>query len=98
MLVYPGATVGIQGVAPSMRLKWLRDGVEDYEYIELLKNAGRGPWALQLAAQAGTDWSHWTRDGNVLEAVRKQLGDALDHISMLRRRGLIPLPGTTPSR
>ena len=26
-LVYPGSTVGVQGVAPSMRLKWIRDGV-----------------------------------------------------------------------
>ena len=35
MLVYPGKPVGVTGVVPSMRLKWLRDGVKDYEYIEI---------------------------------------------------------------
>ena len=32
MLVYPGQQVGVKGVVASMRLKWLRDGVEDYDY------------------------------------------------------------------
>ncbi len=81
MLVYPGAKVGIQGVAPSMRLKWLRDGVEDYEYVELLKKAGQGAWALQVAAEVGADWSHWTRDPNALELARQKLGDQLDQVS-----------------
>jgi hypothetical protein len=90
MLVYPGATVGIQGVAPSMRLKWLRDGVQDYEYVELLKQAGAGAWALQVAAQAGASWSNWTRDPNVLESVRQQLGDALNGAAT--PQGLRPLP------
>ena len=40
MLVYPAETVGIDGVVPSMRLKWIRDGVEDYEYIQILKRLG----------------------------------------------------------
>jgi hypothetical protein len=93
--VYPGATVGIQGVAPSMRLKWLRDGVEDYEYIELLKQAGRGAWALQVAAGVGADWSSWTKDINVMESARQQLGQQLDALG----GGSSSLPGTpgTPS-
>ncbi len=78
MLVYPGSTVGISGVAPSMRLKWLRDGVEDYEYIELLKQAGQGSWALQVAAGVGANWSNWTKDINVLANARQQLGQQLD--------------------
>ena len=74
MLVYPGKMVGIEGVAPSMRLKWLRDGVEDYEYIELLKEAGAGAWALQVAAEVGGAWDRWTRDPQQLEAARRRLG------------------------
>ena len=64
-------------VAPSMRLKWLRDGVEDYEYIELLKQAGAGPWALQVAADVGGSWNRWTRDPQHLETARSRLGEAL---------------------
>ncbi len=81
MLVYPGSTVGIQGVAPSMRLKWLRDGADDYDYIELLKQAGQGAWALQVAAGVGANWSQWSHDGNVAEAARLQLGQQLDALN-----------------
>ncbi len=84
MLVYPGKMVGIEGVAPSMRLKWLRDGVEDYEYIELLKEAGAGAWALQVAAEVGGAWDRWTRDPQQLETARRRLGMELSR-AYLRR-------------
>ena len=80
VLVYPGTDVGIQGVAPTMRLKWLRDGTDDYEYIELLKAQGRGEWALATARQAGSDWRTWTRSADFLESVRYQLGSELDRL------------------
>ncbi len=82
MLVYPGAQVGISGVAPSMRLKWLRDGVEDYEYVAMLKAAGDGAWASGLAASVGSDWTNWTRDTNLLANVRQQLGMELDRLAV----------------
>jgi hypothetical protein len=37
-LVYPGSFIGYDGPAPSMRLFWVRKGIEDYEYVELLRN------------------------------------------------------------
>lgn len=80
VLVYPGAQAGIQGVAPSMRLKWLRDGVEDYDYVNILKGLGQGAWALQVVRSVGADWSHWTKDPNALEAAREQLGAKIDAI------------------
>ncbi|MEH2358706.1 MAG: glycoside hydrolase domain-containing protein [Nostoc sp.] len=83
MLVYPGVQVGIEGVVPSMRLKWLRDGVEDYEYIEILKKLGRGNWALNIGRTVGKNWRNWTRDTNMLTAVRSQLGAEIDRLSPL---------------
>jgi Domain of unknown function (DUF4091) len=77
VLVYPGEPVGLKGVAPSMRLKYLRDGIEDYEYVQLLKNCGQSPFALARAQKAGSDWTHWTRDDSVLESVREQLGNQI---------------------
>jgi hypothetical protein len=74
MLLYPGAQVGINGIVPSMRLKWLRDGVEDYEYVQILKGLGRQDLALKLARTAGRDWRNWTQDTGVVESVRLQLG------------------------
>jgi len=81
MLVYPGRAAGIPEAAPSIRLKWIRDGVEDYEYVELLKLAGYGDWAMKIARRVGGDWSHWTRDPKVIEAARQQLGQKLDMLS-----------------
>jgi len=81
MLVYPGKPLGIEGIVPSMRLKWLRDGVEDYEYVEILKGLGRGDWALSEARRVGQDWQHWTTDPQALEAVRQRLGEEIDRIA-----------------
>jgi hypothetical protein len=83
ILVYPGAPAGLQGVAPSMRLKYLRDGVQDYEYIQILKDCGQDQWALHEARLIGADWYHWTQDASLLEAVRREMGDkiAADHCS-----------------
>jgi len=80
MLVYPGRNVGTRAPAPSMRLKWLRDGVNDYEYVEILKANGRGSWALDRARSVGRDWRTWTRDPAALEAVRRALGEAIHAI------------------
>lgn len=80
MLVYPGQQVGIKGVVPSMRLKWLRDGVEDYEYIEILKRLGRGNWALEVSRSVGSDWKNWTKDPKALESARRKLGDEIEKI------------------
>jgi hypothetical protein len=74
VLVYPGEPAGLKGVAPSMRLKYLRDGIEDYEYVELLKNCGQAAFAMAEAQKVGPDWRHWTRDESLLESVRERLG------------------------
>ena len=80
MLVYPGQQVGVKGVVASMRLKWLRDGVEDYEYVQILKNLGKEDVALKIARSVGPDWTHWTRDAGAIESARQQLGQAINEI------------------
>jgi hypothetical protein len=79
-LVYPGQQVGIQGVVASMRLKWLRDGVDDYDYVQILKNLGKEDLALKIARSVGPDWTHWTRDAAAIESAREQLGQTISQI------------------
>lgn len=81
MLVYPGAPIGVQGVVPSMRLKWLRDGVDDYDYINILKGLEQEAWALSTARQAGSSWKNWTREPKIIESVRQRLGTEIDRLS-----------------
>lgn len=80
MLVYPGQQVGVSGVVPSMRLKWLRDGVEDYEYIEILKKLGRGNWALQVSRSVGRDWTNWNRNPGAIESARMTLAREIERL------------------
>ena len=80
MLVYPGKQVGVAGVVGSMRLKWLRDGVEDYDYVQILKTLGREDLALEISRSVGSDWTKWTRDPAALEAARQKLGDTISPI------------------
>jgi hypothetical protein len=81
VLVYPGGPAGIAGAVPSIRLKQLRDGIEDYEFVEILKQRGRGDWAREQIQSVGRDWTNWTRDGNALESVRRQLGSEIQRLS-----------------
>ncbi len=81
LLVYPGDQIGLIGYAPSMRLKWSRDGVNDFEYVEILKKLGQGAWALQQAQSVGPDWRNWTRDYTQVEAVRIALGNQIERLS-----------------
>jgi hypothetical protein len=80
-LVYPGAQVGSEAFAPSMRLKWIRKSVEDFEYVEILKKLHRGDWALGLVKTVAADWSHWSQDPEAVETIRRQLGAEINRIS-----------------
>jgi len=89
ILVYPGGPVGLQsnssyqGVAPSMRLKYLRDGVQDYEYLQLLKNCGQTPNQAAMYSVSSTsteypNWHDWTMTAANLESARVTLGNQIN--------------------
>ncbi len=78
MLFYPGQQVGVAGVVPSMRLKWLREGVEDYEYVEILKKLGQPEQALQISRSVGQDWFNWTKNPHELQTARQQLAQEIE--------------------
>jgi len=63
-----------------MRLKWLRDGVDDYDYVQILKNLGKEDLAMKIARSVGPDWTHWTRDAAAIESAREQLGQTISQI------------------
>lgn len=72
-LVYPGHDVGYDGLAPSLRLKALRDAVEDYDYLYLLEKAGRAEDAERLVAPLVRDWFTWNTAPEAYEQVRRNL-------------------------
>jgi hypothetical protein len=73
-----------RGFALTDTLKCLRDGVNDFEYVQILKSLGQGTWALQQAATVGQDWHTWTRSPADIEAVRITLGNRIEQ-QLVRR-------------
>ena len=58
-LIYPGKLFGVDGFVPSARLKQLQIGLQEYQYLRLLDENGRGETARLLASSliqaCGTD-------------------------------------------
>jgi hypothetical protein len=81
ILIYPGAKVGTAEPAPSMRLKYLRDGIQDYEYVELLRRNNQLSFIDSVIRPIAADWHNWTKDQSLLEAVRLEAGEQLHRLS-----------------
>jgi hypothetical protein len=67
-LFYPGGDAGIDGPVSSMRLKALRDGLEDYEYLVLAGQAG-----AEKAAAIAASWTKWETDPAKVAEARDDL-------------------------
>jgi hypothetical protein len=77
-LVYPGDDVGLPNqIVSGMRMKWFREGSEDYEYIQILRDLGQGQFALDTTRTVATDFHSWSQDKDVLYAARRLLGEAI---------------------
>lgn len=76
-LFYPGLAAGFDGPVTSMRLKNLRDGMEDYEYFVLLQSLGDEAFARASAKQIGPSWYEWAQDPQKLLQARKNLAERI---------------------
>ena len=72
-LFYPGTEAGIQGPVPSIRLKVLREGLEDYAYFTLLEKLGDGSFVSQEVSKIGSSWWKWDEAPEHLYQVRAEL-------------------------
>lgn len=81
IFVYPPGPIGSSEPAPGIRLKAIRDGIQDFEYAQLLKKLGHGSLVNTVLSNVAASWTHWTHDPTALENARKQLGLRLEQIS-----------------
>lgn len=77
-LVYPGRAVGYEGIAPSLRLKTLRDAIEDYDYLALLEERGQSAKAAPIVQRLVQSWFQWEKDPAAYEAARAALAELLE--------------------
>lgn len=85
ILFYPGTAVGYEGPVPSMRLKAIRDGMEDYEYLKLLTESGDSVFADETAYRIGRSWSDWERNSGEVLKMRERLAARI----IERQRGAV---------
>ncbi len=81
IFLYPPGPIASSESAPGIRLKAIRDGIQDYEYAQILKNVGQVPFVNSTILPIATSWNNWSHDPNALEAARLQLGQLLHQLA-----------------
>jgi len=85
IFVYPPAPIASTESAPGIRLKAIRDGIQDYEYAQILKNLGHLSTVDTTLLPIATSWSSWSHDPNALQNARTQLGQLLHQLARKQR-------------
>lgn len=73
MLVYPGGVAGIKGPVPSIRLKLVREALEDYEYMTLAARQGKGAQVDAIIDKLARSFQDWEKDPQAYVAARAEL-------------------------
>jgi hypothetical protein len=73
LLVYPGIEAGMKGPVPTIRLKLIRDGIEDYEYMALAAKRGRKLEVDAIVARLACSFQDWEKDPAAYASARAAL-------------------------
>ncbi|MHB8898659.1 MAG: DUF4091 domain-containing protein [Thermoguttaceae bacterium] len=73
MLLYPGKTVGLAGPAPSIRLKLVREAMEDFEYMTLAAGQGHKAEVDQIVDGLVSSFDQWSQTPDDYRAARAKL-------------------------
>jgi hypothetical protein len=81
-LYYPGTTARIGGTTPipleSLRMKMIRNGYQDYEYLRLATAAGLGTQAMSIAKSIYPSTHEAGPTAAAIDTARAQLADLID--------------------
>ena len=81
IFLYPPAPIASTESAPGIRLKAIRDGIQDFEYAQMLKNLGQLAMVDSTLLPIATSWSNWNHDPNALQNARTALGELLHQLA-----------------
>ena len=76
-LLYPAE----HGCSPSLRLKVLREGIEDYEYFALLASLGEESFVDQQVKKVVKSWYTWDENPDILLEARTNLGEKIHSLT-----------------
>lgn len=78
LLFYPGSIYGQIDPIPSLRVIGLRDGIEDYQLLTMLKEVKGEEYAKEFASFVATSVITYTEDDQLLHDTRTQLLQILE--------------------
>ena len=80
LLFYPGKDAGFDGPVTSIRLKNIREGLEDYEYFAILEKHGEEEFVREMVNAVCPEWWDFTKDPETLLKVREQLAMKIESL------------------
>jgi glycosyl hydrolase family 123 len=80
IFLYPPGPIASSEPAPGIRLKAIRDGIQDYEYAQMLKHQGQASYVDFVLKPIATSWTKWSHDPGDVETVRQKFGQQLQQI------------------
>jgi len=72
-LFYPGGPCGMDDAIDSIRIKNIRDGMEDYEYFVLLENLADKETVKKIVDTVAPEWWNFSEDPATITAARENL-------------------------
>ena len=81
IFLYPPEPIGSSEPAPGIRLKAIRDGIQDFEYAQLLKNQGQASYVDFVLKPVATSWTKWSHNPSDIENVRQKFGQQLQQLA-----------------
>lgn len=82
IFLYPPGPIASTESAPGIRLKAIRDGIQDYEYAQMLQSAGQAEFLDTTLIPIARRWDDWTHDPSAVEDARRRLGQRLHELSV----------------
>lgn len=76
-LAYPGRACGYDGIAPSLRLIALRDGIEDYDYLAMLEREDKTAEAEAVVLPLAKSWFDWETRPEAYQTARRRLAELI---------------------
>ena len=76
-LFYPGTPCGIDGPVASMRLKNLRDGMEDYEYFIILEKLAGREAVEKIVNTVAPNWWNFSKEPDKFLTAREKLAEEI---------------------
>ena len=81
IFLYPPGPIASTESAPGIRLKAIRDGIQDYEYARILGRLGQNTFVNSTIGPIASSWIRWNHNPKALEDARQLLGLYLHQLS-----------------